>query len=121
LPNDIENNSLVLCIVVEDFQTLNTPSSSLHWDKEGPTRAILFFFYIIVYSSFRICPFSSHLAIPMNLLGAGTWTTALDSTFGSFTLSEPVSHYVNPFVWWKCLDCLDWNRLFWCSECGHST
>jgi hypothetical protein len=30
LPNDIENNSLVLCIVVEDFQTLNTPSSSLH-------------------------------------------------------------------------------------------
>jgi hypothetical protein len=40
--------------------------------------------------------------------------------FGSFTLLEPVWHYMNWFLWWKCLDCLDWNGLFWCSECGHS-
>jgi hypothetical protein len=50
----------------------------------------------------------------------GTGTMALDPTFGRFTLLKPVSHYVNRFLWWKCLDCLDWNRLFWCSECGAS-
>ncbi len=50
----------------------------------------------------------------------GTGTIALDPTFGSFTLLEPVSHYVNQFLWWKCLDCLDRNGFFWCSECGHS-
>jgi hypothetical protein len=37
--------------------------------------------------------------VPMNLLGVGTWTVALDPTFGSFTLLEPVSHSVNRFVW----------------------
>jgi hypothetical protein len=46
----------------------------------------------------------------------GTGTLASDSTFGSFTLLEPVSQYENRFLWWKCLD---WNRLFWCSKCGH--
>jgi len=44
----------------------------------------------------------------------------LDPTFGSFTLLEPVSHYVNRFLWWMCLDCLDWNGLFWCLECEQS-
>ncbi len=47
-------------------------------------------------------------------------SVTLDPTFGSFTLLEPVSHYVNWFLWWKYLDCLDWNRLFWCSECEQS-
>jgi hypothetical protein len=28
-----------------------------------------------------------------------TGTMALDPTFGSFTLLEPVSHRVNPFLW----------------------
>jgi len=32
-------------------------------------------------------------------------TIALDPTFGSFTLLKPISHYVNQFLWWKCLDC----------------
>jgi hypothetical protein len=32
--------------------------------------------------------------------------------FGSFTLLEPVSHYVNQFLWWKCSDCLDRNWIF---------
>ncbi len=27
---------------------------------------------------------------------------------------------MNWLFWWKCLDCLDWNEFFWCSECGHS-
>jgi hypothetical protein len=35
-----------------------------------------------------------------------------DPTFGSFTLWESVSHSVNWFLWWKCLDCLNWNRCF---------
>ncbi len=38
-----------------------------------------------------------------NLLGC---TIALDPTFGSFTLIKWVSHWVNWFLWWKCLD---WN------------
>jgi hypothetical protein len=38
---------------------------------------------------------------------------ALDPAFGSFTLLESVSHYVNRFYWWMCLDCLDWNGFFW--------
>jgi hypothetical protein len=46
------------------------------------------------------------------LLGLGT--IALDPTFGSFTLLELVSHLVNRFLWWKCLDCLDLYWLFWC-------
>jgi len=29
----------------------------------------------------------------------GTGTIALDPTFGSFTLLEPISHYVNQFLW----------------------
>jgi hypothetical protein len=37
-----------------------------------------------------------------------------------FTLLEPVSHQVNQFLWWKCLDRFDWNGLFRCLECGHS-
>jgi hypothetical protein len=49
----------------------------------------------------------------------GARTIALDPTFGSFTLIEPVSHQVNQFLWWKCLDCLDWNRVFWCSDRVH--
>ncbi len=39
---------------------------------------------------------------PAALLGpapTGTGTIALDPTFGSFTLLEPVSHQVNWFVW----------------------
>jgi hypothetical protein len=24
------------------------------------------------------------------------------------------------FFWGKCLDCLDENGIFWCSECGHN-
>jgi len=57
------------------------------------------------------------------LLGSsptGTRTIALNTTFESFILLESVSHEVKWFLWWKCLDCLDWNGLFWCSECGHS-
>jgi hypothetical protein len=27
---------------------------------------------------------------------------------------------VNRFLWWKCLDCLDWIGFFWYSGCGHS-
>jgi hypothetical protein len=42
----------------------------------------------------------------------GTGTIALDPPFGSFTLLEPVSHLVNRFLWWKCLDCLDRNEFF---------
>jgi hypothetical protein len=42
----------------------------------------------------------------------GTGTIALDPTFGSFTLLEWVSYSVNWFLWWKCLDCLDWNGIF---------
>jgi len=49
----------------------------------------------------------------------GTGTITWDPTFGSFILLEPVLHSVNQFLWWKCLDCLDWKELFWCSECGH--
>ncbi len=37
---------------------------------------------------------------------------ALDPAFGSFTLLESVSPYVNRFYWWMCLDCLDWNGFF---------
>jgi hypothetical protein len=56
-----------------------------------------------------------------NLLGpAPTGTMALDPTLGSFTLLEPISHSVNWFLWWKCLDCLNGNGFFWCSECEHS-
>jgi hypothetical protein len=51
----------------------------------------------------------------------GTATITLDPNFwkfhlirASFTLGERVSLVK------KCLDCLDWNKLFWCSECGHS-
>jgi len=40
------------------------------------------------------------------------WTIAFDPTFGSFTLLELVSHYMNLFFWWKCLDSLDWNGFF---------
>ncbi len=31
----------------------------------------------------------------------------------------PLSNFtqVNQFLWSKCLD---WNKFFWCSECGHS-
>jgi len=43
-------------------------------------------------------------------------TIALDPTFGSFTLLELVSHWANWFLWRKCLDSLDWNGFFWCSE-----
>jgi len=39
-------------------------------------------------------------------------STTLDPTFESFTLLEPVSYKVNRFLWWKCLDCLDWNGFF---------
>jgi len=46
----------------------------------------------------------------------GTATMAFDPTFGSFTLIEPVSHYMNWFLWRKCLDCLDWNGFFGCSD-----
>jgi hypothetical protein len=49
-----------------------------------------------------------------------TGTITLDPTLEGFNLLKPVSHSVNRFLWWKCLDCLDWNRLFCCSECGHS-
>jgi len=35
----------------------------------------------------------------------GARTIALDPTFGSFTLLKPISHYVNQFLWWKCLHC----------------
>lgn len=24
------------------------------------------------------------------------------------------------FIWWKCLNCLDWNGFFGCLECGHN-
>jgi hypothetical protein len=57
------------------------------------------------------------LCICWALAPKGTGTIALDPTFRSFTLLEPVSHYVDWFHWWRCLD---WNRLFWCSECGHN-
>ncbi len=40
-------------------------------------------------------------------------TITLDPTFGSFILLELISHWVNRFLWWKCLDCLDWNEFFW--------
>ncbi len=53
-------------------------------------------------------------------VGPATGTIALDPTFGNFTLLELVSHWVNWFLWWKCLDCLDWNGFFWHSECGQS-
>jgi hypothetical protein len=46
------------------------------------------------------------------LLGPVTGTIPFDPTFGSFTLLELVSHQVNQFLWWKCLDCLHWNRCF---------
>jgi hypothetical protein len=42
----------------------------------------------------------------------GTRTMAVDPTFGSFTLLKPVSHELNWFLWWKCLDCLDRNGFF---------
>jgi hypothetical protein len=47
---------------------------------------------------------SSHQAtdVQLVLLGptpTGTGTIALDPTFGSFTLLEPVSHEVNWFLW----------------------
>jgi hypothetical protein len=48
----------------------------------------------------------------LGLASTGTGTITLDPTFGSFTLSKLVSHYVNWFLWWKCLDCLDWNGIF---------
>jgi hypothetical protein len=35
----------------------------------------------------------------------------------SIQLLELVSYLVNRFFWWKCLD---WNGLFWCSECEQS-
>jgi hypothetical protein len=56
---------------------------------------------------FSSCPFL------LNLLGPAptrAMTIAFDPTFGSFTLLELVSHYGNWFLWWKCLDCLNWNR-----------
>jgi len=46
------------------------------------------------------------------LLGPVTGTIPFDPTFGSFTFLELVSHQVNRFLWWKCLDCLNWNRCF---------
>jgi hypothetical protein len=51
-----------------------------------------------------------------DFLGPVPETIPLDPTFGSFTLLKPVSHWVNRFLGWKCLDCLDWNGLFWCSH-----
>ncbi len=42
------------------------------------------------------------------------------SNFWKFYLNR-TSFTLNWFLWWKCLDCLDWNRLFWCSGCGHSS
>jgi hypothetical protein len=63
----------------------------------------------------------------LTLLGSaptGTGTIALDSTFGSFTLLEPVSHEVNRVFRWKCLDCLDRNEVFLalrvCTQCTTS-
>ncbi len=44
-------------------------------------------------------------------IASNLWKFYLNRT--SFTL--------NWFLWWKCLDCLDWKRLFWCSGCGHSS
>jgi hypothetical protein len=70
--------------------------------------------------SYIVC---SNVVLSGYLLGnapTGTWTIALDPTFGSFTLLELVSRAVTQFLWWKCLECLDWNGLFWFSECGHS-
>jgi hypothetical protein len=29
-------------------------------------------------------------------------------------------YLIRTVFWWKCLNCLDWNRLFWCSECEHN-
>jgi hypothetical protein len=46
------------------------------------------------------------------LLGPVTGTIPFDLTFGSFIFLELVSHSVNRFLWWKCLDCLNSNRCF---------
>jgi hypothetical protein len=43
--------------------------------------------------------------------GSNFWKFCLIRT--GFTLGKLVFR-------WKCLDCLDWNRLFWCSEYRHS-
>ncbi len=49
-------------------------------------------------------------------LGSLCWALSLaitfNPTFGSFTLLKPLSHLVNPFFWWKCLDCLDETDFF---------
>jgi hypothetical protein len=39
-------------------------------------------------------------------------TTTFDPTFGSFTLLELVSHWVSPFLLWKCLECLKLEQMF---------
>ncbi len=52
-----------------------------------------------------------NLCLLLSPAPTGTGTITLDPTFGSFTLLEPLSHKVNPFLWWKCFDDLDWNTL----------
>ncbi len=44
-------------------------------------------------------------------IGSNFWKFYLIRT--GFTLGE------NWFFWWKCLDCLDQDGIFWCSECRH--
>jgi hypothetical protein len=52
-------------------------------------------------------------------LFVGPGTITLHPTFGSFILLELVSHQVNWFLWWKCLDCLDWNGFWLFPMCSH--
>jgi hypothetical protein len=70
--------------------------------------------------SFFVDPFYLWLIEFIGPCPTGRGTIALDPTFGSFMLLEPVSYQMNQFFWRKCLDCLDWNGFFWCSECGNS-
>jgi hypothetical protein len=79
---------------------------------------VSFFFHLALQASSHSHDFTHCFGWALSLWG--TRTIALDPTFGSFTLLELISHEGNRLLWWKCLDCLDSNGLFWCSECGQS-
>jgi hypothetical protein len=44
----------------------------------------------------------------------------IGSNFWKFYIIRTSFILGDRFLWWNCLDCLDWNGFFWCSECGNS-